>query len=118
MPSSFFARNRPGDLQDITVEGGTETYTDGDGIDKERALADVDITNVAVQPGSGSSRLVPEGVRQTASYTMYVDLSTDAATKRARLVARRKVTLADSSEWRITWVGDWTTHLMVTLQGD
>ncbi len=119
MPSLFFALGQAGDLQTTTVlEPGTETYTDTDGIVKERAKTAVTVTNVDIQPSSGSSRLLPEGVRREASYQGIVDLSSDAAAKRAAVLPKRLIQTASGQKLRVIWVGDWGTHLAIALAGE
>ncbi len=120
MPSKFFTLSQGGDLETISVTNpGTENYTDADGIVKERALTAVSVADVDVQPASGYSRLLPEGVRNTAEYVAYVDLSASAAAKRAALVAGRTILRADAStKMKITWVGDWSTHIVLALVGE
>ena len=118
MPSSFFTLSLAEALETITVlDPGTEVYTDTDGIEKERALAAVTIDHVAISPASGNSRLLPEGVRNTATYQAFVDLSVDAAAKRAALVAGRSIQRASGAKLKITWAGDWSTHLVLALTG-
>jgi len=107
-----------GDLETISVVNpGTETYTGEDGIMRERALTAVSVTNVDIQPASGRSSLLPEGVRVEAEHVAYVDLSSNAAAKRAALVAGRTIQDAGSNEYTVTWVGDWGPHLVLALTG-
>ena len=118
MPSLFFARTLSDELQTITVlDPGTETYTDTDDIVKERAKTAVTVANVDVQPVSGTSRLLPEGVRAESSHQAYVDLSESAAAKRAALAAGRHIQTAGGVKLKVLWVGDYSTHLVVALQG-
>ena len=119
MPSQFFAKMFSDRLETVTVtDPGTEVYEDADGINKERALDAVSITNVDIQPSSGSSRLLPEAVRNEATYQAFVDLSSGAAAKRAALVAGRTIQRASGVKLKITWVGDWDTHLVLALIGE
>lgn len=120
MPSQFFTKSLDGDLETITVTNpGTENYTDADGIVKERALTAVSVADVDIQPASGSSRLLPEGVRNEATYQAFVDLAGDAVAKRAALVAGRSILRADgTTKLRILWVGDWSTHMVLALVGE
>ena len=116
MPSSFFTLSLSGALETITVlDPGVEVYTDTDGLQKERALAAVTVANVAVSPASGNSRLLPEGVRNSATFQAFVDLSVDATAKRAALVAGRTIQRASGAKLKITWAGDWGTHLVLAL---
>jgi hypothetical protein len=118
MPSPYFTLSLADALETITVlDPGVETYTDTDGIKKERALAAVTVANVAVSPASGSSRLLPEGVRNSATFQAFVDLSVEATAKRAALVAGRAIQRANGGKLKITWVGDWGTHLVLALTG-
>lgn len=108
-----------GELEMIQVlDPGTETYTDTDGIVKERALNPIPVENVDIQPTGGSSRLLPEGVRATATHQAFVDmnLSDDEAAKvREAIVAGRHIQDASGKKYTIAWVGDWGTHLVLAL---
>jgi len=99
------------------VNPGTETYTGEDGIVRERALTAVSVTNVDIQPASGRSSLLPEGVRAEAEQVAYVDLSSNAAAKRSALVMGRTIRDASSREYVIDWVGDWGPHIVLALKG-
>lgn len=118
MPSYAFTQSVSGDLETCSVlDPGTETYVDADGITKERALDPVSVTNVDLQPASGRTSLMPEGVRSEAEQVAYVDLSSNAAAKRAALLAGRTIQDASGNEYVIGWVGDWTTHIVLALAG-
>ncbi len=115
-PSGFFARGFAERLETITVKSpGFVAGVDADGNPVRVAAEDVVVADVDIQPTSGASRLLPEAVRNEATYQAFVDLANDAAVKRAAVVAGRVIERATGQQLTITWVGDWETHLVVAL---
>jgi hypothetical protein len=110
----MFARGFADLEETITVVSpGFTTSTDANGNPIRVAAANTTVANVLVQPVTGNSRLLPEAIRNEATYQATVPAD---ATARAALVAGRDVTRAGGEKLTLLWVGDFGAHLAIALK--
>jgi hypothetical protein len=113
MPGRRFARGFASLDETITVVSpGFTTGTDANNNPIRVAAANTTVAEVLIEPVSGTSRLLPEAIRNEASYQATVPAS---AAARAALVAGRTITRANGDTLKLLWMGDYGGHLVIAL---